>query len=101
MLRVHPCGCGHAAGHADPDVSCLSIQALTVEHFISSDEAMVRGSSIALILLFTVVSPATGETVNFESSAAIRCSMVGIYRSMLIRLRHIALNIVFIGASRL
>lgn len=71
MLRVHPCGCGHAAGHADPDVSCLPIQALTVEHFISSDEAMVRGSSIALILLFTVVSPATGETVNFESSAAI------------------------------
>jgi hypothetical protein len=32
---------------------------------------MVRGSFIALILLVAAVSPAAGETVNFESSAAI------------------------------
>ena len=32
---------------------------------------MVRGSSIALILLISAGSPAVGETVNFESSAAI------------------------------
>jgi hypothetical protein len=32
---------------------------------------MVRGSSITLALLIAAASPALGETVNFESSAAI------------------------------